>query len=107
MRQIEAAQIPLVAALFVKAGIQLDVASLEVVNLDDGGMGSVRFSTAVDASRFGDNVAEITFNDTDGVHVSVALYIDQYGNPFELDVFKADFSRLNAWPTALDLNEEL
>lgn len=107
MRQIEAAQIPLVAALFVKARIELDAALLEVVNLDDGGMGSLRFSTAVDASRFGGNVAEIEFQDSDGVHVSAALYVDQYGNPFELDMFKADFSRLNKWPTALDLNGKL
>lgn len=98
MRQIEAAQIPLVAALFAKAGIQLDVALLEVVNLDDGGMGSMRFATAVGASRFGGNVAEVKFQDSDGVDASAALYIDQYGQPFELDIFKSDFSPLKQWP---------
>ena len=68
-----------------------------VVNLSDGGMGSIRFGE-LDERRFGEQIAEMTLLDKDGIPVSFALYIDQEGNLFELDVFKSDFSPLKEIP---------
>ena len=43
-------------------------------------MGSLRFSTASNSSHFGENIAEATFKDIDGIEVSAALYLDQDGD---------------------------
>ena len=74
--------------------------------MNDGGMGSQLFSTACDDSHFGCNKAEVTFADEDGVGVSAALYLDQYGSPYELDMFKSDYSKLEKWPSRDDLNND-
>ena len=71
--------------------------------LDDGGMGSIRFfsnSNMDDDGRvLGGEISSCHFTDVDGVMVSVALYIDSFGSPFELDVWKVDFSPLRRMPT--------
>ena len=73
-------------------------------NLNDGGMGSLRFmpidnTLASDTRKFGHVMSSCNFNDEDGVLVSVALYADSFGNPFELDVWKVDFSPLVRIPS--------
>jgi len=72
--------------------------------MDDGGMGSLRLWVpgATGVQRFGAAVAELEFTDSDGVPVSVSLYVDQEGRPFELDLFKADFSALRRLPDSPD-----
>lgn len=102
MNRISWHQIPLINFLAQKAGIDIDIQSLKVEPLDDGEMGSIRFATASDSSLFGENVAEATFKDIDGVEVSAALYLDQDGKIFELDIFKSDFSKLEKWPNEND-----
>ena len=75
--------------------------SMFVVALNDGGMGSIRFLSrgAQETSRrFAKRVAETEFADDDGVPVSAALNIDQFGELFELDIWKADFSPLGHLP---------
>ncbi|HYU14411.1 MAG TPA: hypothetical protein VEK82_17680 [Stellaceae bacterium] len=77
-----------------------------VQEMPDGGMGSVQFcgaSADPDRRRFGKQVAEGAFRDADGVPVSVTLNVDQRGELFELDVFKADFSPLTRYPEPEDL----
>ncbi|MFK4505936.1 hypothetical protein LPJ38_32325 [Bradyrhizobium daqingense] len=64
-----------------------------VEQMNDGGMGSLRFVGGEDR-RFGRCVGEAEFDDADGVLVSVALNVDQRGELFELDFWKADFSPL-------------
>jgi len=54
------------------------------------------------AHRFGACVAEYGFRDRDGVAVLASLYLDRTGLPFELDVWKADFSALLELPTKDD-----
>jgi hypothetical protein len=61
--------------------------------MNDGGMGSLRFVGSADR-RFGKCIGEAEFDDLDGVPVSVALNVDQYGQLFELDLWKVDFSPL-------------
>jgi len=70
--------------------------SLQVEEMDDGGMGSLRFlpqSTSV-KKRLGSILSETEISDIDGTPVSVAFIVDQEGRPFELDVCKVDFSSL-------------
>ena len=72
-------------------------------DMDDGGMGSIQFVSlnnefCSDNRKFGCAIASCHFTDEDGVWVSVALYADVSGNPFELDVWKVDFSPLVRMP---------
>jgi hypothetical protein len=58
-------------------------------------MGSLELQlpeTPSDPRRFGARVAELTFKDQDGVDVIASLNLDQNGLPFEVDVWKTDFS---------------
>ena len=64
-----------------------------VEEMNDGGMGSIRFVGSPDR-RLGRCVGEVEFYDSDGVTVSVALNVDQRGELFELDLWKVDFSPL-------------
>jgi hypothetical protein len=86
--------------------------------MNDGGMGSLHFMPrgqmiANDDRAFGYEMSACHFTDEDGVLVCVALYADSVGLPFELDVWKVDFSPLIRMPneeselildTALDLS---
>lgn len=71
--------------------------SVFVTEMDDGGMGSLRFDVAKNA-RMGRKAAELSFDDTDGVEVSAVLNLDQTGMPFELDIWKVNFQPLNQIP---------
>jgi hypothetical protein len=76
-----------------------DLPNIMVKEMDDGGMGSLRFLSGTDKqSRFGEQIAEIVILDVDNCPVSFALNLDEDGEPFELDVFKADFSPLKQFP---------
>ena len=71
-----------------------------VEDMDDGGMGSVRFqNTRKGKRRFGRQIGEATFVDADGILVSATLNADQHGDLFELDLWKADNSKLLRYPT--------
>ena len=68
-------------------------------DMDDGGMGSLRFISSGKAfssstQKFGGETSSCHFTDKDGVLVSAALYIDSSGCPVELDMWKVDFSPL-------------
>ncbi len=72
-----------------------------VQTMDDGGMGSLLLFlgvTPTDDRHFGKEIAEFSFEDTDGILVSVALNIDNFGNLFELDVWKVNYSPTLAFP---------
>ena len=70
-----------------------------VEDMKDGGMGSLRFSSADRRIRgFGKKIAEAEFNDEDGVLVSATLNVDDTGALFELDIWKVDFSPLKRYP---------
>ena len=73
----------------------------EVRDMPDGGMGSIHFSLPWADLRqrtFGKCIAEGAFADADGTAVSVALDVDDRGDSWELDVFKADGSPLTRYP---------
>lgn len=60
----------------------------------DGGMGSLRFVNSHPNRRFGRKLGEAQFTDSDGILVSATLNADQFGELFELDIWKVDFSPL-------------
>ena len=74
-------------------------AETQCSDMDDGGMGGLRFVPSGKTSsscirKFGSEISSCHFTDADGILVSVALYVDQFGCPVELDVWKVDFSPL-------------
>jgi hypothetical protein len=70
------------------------VERVRVQEMNDGRMGSLRLSMGADepARVFGRRAADYEFADTDGVKVIASLILDQSGAPFELDVWKVDFT---------------
>ncbi|TXI01920.1 MAG: hypothetical protein E6Q76_16345 [Rhizobium sp.] len=75
------------------------LASALVEEMDDGGMGSLRFLRSDGGQqRLGDLLSEREFADSDGVPVMVAVNLDDCGELFELDIWKVDFSPLKRFP---------
>lgn len=77
----------------------------EVCDMPDGGMGSIHFCSRGLGSKertFGEQIAEGAFTDADGIPVSVTLDLDNHGDLYELDVFKADGSPLVRYPDIAD-----
>ena len=82
-----------------------DLAHVLVEDMADGGMGSVRFRSGKHGKRqFGQQIAEASFVDEDGVAVSATLNLDQSGDLFELDLWKADNSALRCYPAQEAIN---
>lgn len=103
-RLLTSEELALLERLLLAAGQTENLKSLaaaQVQNMNDGAMGSLRFVTASSsARRFGGSISQAEFIDQDGVPVSVALIVDQDGNLFELDLFKANFAPLVVIPPA-------
>lgn len=78
--------------------LENDLDVLLVDTMLDGGMGSLLFASAESGRRFGKQIAEGWYVDSDGVPVSVTLNVDQSGKLFEVDSFKVDSSRLRRLP---------
>lgn len=77
------------------------VDSVLVSPMDDGGMGSLKLTipeVTRPSRQFGRKVAEHEYTDADGVVVLASLYLDQEDLPFELDVWKTDFSPVTGGP---------
>ena len=99
IRKINATERSILEHLIKKSSLQLPnewYQNLSVQPMDDGGMGS--FLIFQDASeigakrKFGKQVSEFEFVDDDGVLVLVSLNIDSQNQPFEVDVWKTDYS---------------
>ena len=72
--------------------------TIKVEEMDDGGMGSLRFVRAKQNRRLGEVIAEIQYQDEDGVPVLVSLNLDDDGELYGLDSWKVDFSPLKRIP---------
>lgn len=68
------------------------LSSMDVEDMWDGGMGGIRFVSDRTARLLGRDLATETFVDADGVDVIATLSLDNYGDLFELDLWKVDFS---------------
>jgi len=78
--------------------------SITVLDMSDGVMGSIKFLHRDDRERrFGFELAKATYIDDDGVLVTIALNLDQYGDLFEVDFWKVDFSPLVRYPRVDEL----
>ena len=92
------------------AGVDL-AANLEVrqvTDMQDGGMGSIRFLSADRSIRkFGKQIAATEYIDEDGVLVSITINTDNQGDLFEVDFWKTDFSVLRRYPNPLDLKSDI
>ncbi len=69
-----------------------------VIDLDDGGMGSIRFG-AVKQRKFGKDLIQVKYTDADKTPVIITLIEDDQQNLFELEIWKVDFSKLKQYPT--------
>ena len=67
---------------------------VKVIEMSDGGMGSLRFLPDLPGRRMGQRFAELRFTDADGVDVVASLNLDEAGLPFELDIWKTNFAPL-------------
>ncbi|PJZ75674.1 DUF6984 family protein [Leptospira neocaledonica] len=101
-RQINSAEERLLVFLLKKSNlskyVDLDASKLKVQEMDDGGMGSLFFLANNEGRRMNKSIASLSFYDIDGIEVSVTLNIDQYGDLYELDLWKVDFSKLKKIP---------
>ncbi|MNL27470.1 hypothetical protein D3C87_1490620 [compost metagenome] len=61
-------------------------------------MGGLRFVSGKGDRRLGRDLAKITFLDEDGIEVSATVSLDNYGELYELDIWKTDFSPLKGLP---------
>jgi hypothetical protein len=106
LRQLRSDELAIIKKLVAGTPFEKIVPELDSVlvrDAQDGGMGGVWFhKDSSERRRFGKEIAEGFFRDADGVPVSVGLYLDQFGDLFELDVWKVDFSPLIRYAHADD-----
>jgi hypothetical protein len=70
---------------------------LMVCPMRDGGMGSLRLfpnGNAIKETKFGTQVSELIFSDSDGIEVIASLNLDDEGQLFELDIWKTNYAKL-------------
>ncbi len=77
---------------------------LMVMSMDDGGMGSLKLHLT--GHTRGDKSAPCTrpfvvFKDVDEMEVWATMHFDENGLPYELDMWKVDFSPLQRIPEVL------
>lgn len=99
-RKLTPAERAVITALAPSVTAGLDDAL--VVEMRDGGMGSIRFLKGSDRRR-SRSIAEAEYTDEDGVSVSIELNVDERDELFELDLWKVDFSPLRRYPNPKDL----
>ncbi|WP_371179666.1 hypothetical protein [Chelatococcus sp. GW1] len=75
----------------------------KVYEIDDGGMGSLRFVSREQSASFSHSVVECEYIDADGVGVNISINLDRSGFLFELDIWKYDFSNLIKFPDPKEL----
>ena len=96
-------EIILLNKLLQAGGITLDIQNLNVSPISDGRMGSFEIVTESHNRVFGYIASECHFIDSDNVPVLVTLNLDQFGKPFEVDIWKVDFQSILKWPKESEL----
>ena len=82
---------------------------LKVVEMNDGGMGSLLLMPAgqVNTKRlFKAQISDVIFKDLDGIDVIVSLNIDQDDFLYELDVWKVNYDKLISFDNLLNFIKE-
>ncbi len=88
----------LLSSAWAKDALGKTLSTSLVTDLQDGGMGSVRFVQS-EARSLGKAVVEAEYTDSDGILVSIVVNVDTHGDLFEVDFWKVDFSPLRRYPT--------
>ncbi len=103
MRNLKEQEKALVEKLLSLAeGYSFDLTDQMVVDMEDGGMGSLYFAykdASKEQRKMGKQIAEFQFDDSDKVLVSASLNIDEEGRLYELDMWKVDFSPIVTYPS--------
>ncbi|MCH6198280.1 hypothetical protein MMU07_01710 [Aquiflexum sp. LQ15W] len=68
-----------------------------VYELDDGGMGTIKFTNNRERIYCGD-ILKVNYVDSDKIPVIIALTFDDRGDLFELDFWKVNFEKLLSYP---------
>lgn len=102
-RTISPQELGLIRQILVDANSALFVPSFETLirPLSDGGMGSFSFDLG-GTKRYSNTVGDLEFLDSDGKKVLASLYLDDEGGLLELDIFKSDYSPVEAIPSVFD-----
>lgn len=80
------------------------LSSVKVIEMEDGGMGSLLFFNGKNEDRkLGHVVNQAEFIDSDDIIVSIALNLDEDGQLFELDFWKVNFEKLINMPSPSQL----
>lgn len=100
MRPLEEKEANLVKCLLKNTNYEhLDLSGRMVEDMEDGGMGSIKFIASDDQQgRSAKQVAELLFEDSDNIPISVSVNVDQYGDLFELDIWRVDFNPVQRYP---------
>lgn len=75
--------------------------TVRVEPMKDGGMGSLRLmwgNECEESKDLGKELAVIEFHDDDGVLVVATLYANRNDEPFEVDMWKTDFTPVKTIP---------
>jgi hypothetical protein len=76
---------------------------IQVEEMDDGGMGSLKVVVKGEDHRvYSKDLASADLWDIDGVPVFISVDLDMNGDFYQLDVFKGDFSPLKKFPEVPD-----
>lgn len=92
----------LLSGVSSRAALEDTLPASRVIDMKDGGMGSIRF-VQPERRSFGQTLVEAQYADSDGVLVSIAVNLDKNGDLFEVDFWKVDFSPLRRYPKPSDL----
>jgi hypothetical protein len=93
----------LLAGVYRAEALKDTLRDSRVTDMQDGGMGSIRFLGSGPKS-FGMALVEAQYLDSDGVLVSITVNGDKQGELFELDFWKVDFSPLKRYPNPSDVS---
>ncbi|QES88569.1 DUF6984 family protein [Rhizosphaericola mali] len=74
---------------------------LNVKDMQDGQMGSIKFiyDNNTQKRMFSKQIEEIEFTDKDNIPILVTINIDQFGDLYEVDIWKVDFSQVINYPS--------
>jgi hypothetical protein len=90
--------------LLRSAGVTQRYESRLVLDVDDGDMRGIVFVSGAGTRRYyAGALATAAYQDSDGELVSVALNVDQYGDVYEIDVWKSSLRPLLRYPQPQEL----
>jgi len=80
----------------------IDLNSVVVADMQDGGMNSLRLAVKEpngeirSGDRFSRAICDLMSSDVDGIPVSLVINLDEDSNLFELDIWRVDYSPLHS-----------